>query len=108
MKLDKKQLSLLKLFKIQNRICIEIQGSSQVWNSKEFDWICLESSRIATIWTRIPLLHLDDISTHERSLEIQILEFLNFLQGFKLNLILISFGLLRNWFTLGIDAWLRR
>jgi hypothetical protein len=37
----------------------------------EFD----EASRIDAIWTRGSCLRLDDISTHERNLEIQIHEF---------------------------------
>jgi hypothetical protein len=64
--LNKEQLFLLELSKIWARIWIKIQGSSRVWNSIEFGWICIEFSRINTIWIISSWLYLEARSTHQR------------------------------------------
>jgi hypothetical protein len=73
--LNKEQLSLLQLFKIRDRIWIKrIRKGSRclIWTKfDEFDG----ASRIDAIWIRGSCLCLDDISTHERNLEIWIHEF---------------------------------
>jgi hypothetical protein len=66
MELNKEQFFLLELFKIYDIIWIKNQESYRVWNLIEFDGIWVEFSRIDEIWLRGSLLHLDDMSTHDK------------------------------------------
>jgi hypothetical protein len=50
----------------------------------KFDEILFGNSRFDEVWTQSACLHLDDTTTHEKSLEFQIHEFLDSLQEFDL------------------------
>jgi hypothetical protein len=65
----------------------------------KFGEILIWTSRFAEIWTRSSCLHMEDILTHEMSLEFQTYEFLDSLREFDLN---FDFGYLESDYSMDL------
>jgi hypothetical protein len=101
---NKEHLFLLEIFKFWDRIWIKKFGKilGVEFELNLMTW--LKFWRIDGFWSRSSCLHLDDISTHERSLEIQICELMDLPREFDLNFWL---GLLRIGLNNRFDPGLR-